>query len=74
MVNKWGVLKFKLLCNSGNTSDILIQSLESRLDALLLRSGFARTIYQARQLVTHGHLKKSWHTSLIFAIFHASKK
>lgn len=39
----------------GNTSDNLIQLLESRLDALVLRSGFALTIYQARQLVSHGH-------------------
>lgn len=45
----------KAVAKTGNTSDNLIQSLESRLDALVLRSGFARTIYQARQLVTHGH-------------------
>ena len=30
--------------------------LETRLDALVLRSGFARTIYQARQAVSHGHV------------------
>lgn len=41
----------------GNTGDILIQLLESRLDALVYRSGLARTIYAARQYVTHGHIK-----------------
>ena len=41
----------------GNTSDILLQLIETRLDALVLRSGFARSIYQARQLVSHGHFR-----------------
>ncbi len=39
----------------GNTGDNLIGLLESRLDNLVLRGGFARTIYQARQAVNHGH-------------------
>jgi small subunit ribosomal protein S4 len=34
----------------------LLADLETRLDALVLRAGFARTIYQARQAVTHGHI------------------
>jgi small subunit ribosomal protein S4 len=38
------------------TGDALIGLLESRLDALVLRSGFAKTIYQARQFVSHGHI------------------
>lgn len=42
---------------TGNTSDIMLQLLETRLDALVLRSGFARSIYQARQLVSHGHFR-----------------
>ncbi len=42
---------------SGNTTDNLIQAIESRLDALVLRAGLAPTIYAARQLVTHGHIK-----------------
>lgn len=41
----------------GNTSDILLQLIECRMDALILRAGFARSIYQARQLVSHGHFK-----------------
>jgi small subunit ribosomal protein S4 len=40
----------------GNTGDKLIQLLESRLDSVVYRSGIARTIYQARQLVTHQHI------------------
>ncbi|MCC6457484.1 MAG: 30S ribosomal protein S4 [Caldilineaceae bacterium] len=40
----------------GNTGDNLVQMLEMRLDALVLRGGLARTIYAARQLVTHGHM------------------
>ncbi len=41
---------------TGNTGDILVQLLESRLDALVFRSGLARTIYAARQYVSHGHI------------------
>lgn len=40
----------------GKTGEELIIELESRLDALVLRAGFARTIYQARQVVTHRHV------------------
>jgi small subunit ribosomal protein S4 len=40
----------------GKTGEALIQELESRLDATVLRAGFARTIYQARQFVTHQHV------------------
>jgi small subunit ribosomal protein S4 len=40
----------------GNTGDNLLQMLEMRLDAIVLRGGLARTIYAARQLVTHGHI------------------
>ncbi len=41
---------------TGNTADLLIQLLESRLDAVVLRSGLARTIYAARQYVSHKHI------------------
>jgi small subunit ribosomal protein S4 len=40
----------------GKTGDALVALLETRLDALVLRSGLARTIYQARQMVSHGHI------------------
>jgi small subunit ribosomal protein S4 len=39
----------------GKTGDNLIAVLESRLDATVLRAGFARTIYQARQMASHKH-------------------
>src|SRR4030081_307247 len=39
----------------GKTGENLIELLERRLDAVVLRAGFTRTIYQARQLVVHGH-------------------
>ncbi len=40
----------------GNTVDNLIQLLETRLDAMVYRAGLARTIYAARQYVSHGHI------------------
>ncbi len=40
----------------GNPAEKLIQLLETRLDALVLRAGFAPTIYAARQCVSHGHV------------------
>jgi small subunit ribosomal protein S4 len=41
----------------GKTGEALISELETRLDSLVLRSGIARTIYQARQMVVHGHIE-----------------
>ncbi len=41
----------------GVTGDNLLKLLESRLDALVLRAGFARSIFAARQFVGHGHIK-----------------
>jgi small subunit ribosomal protein S4 len=40
----------------GRTGDVLVELLEMRLDAIVLRSGLARTIAQARQLVVHRHI------------------
>ena len=40
----------------GNTGELLLQILESRLDNAIRRSGFVRTIWAARQMVTHGHV------------------
>ena len=39
----------------GKTGDTMIALLERRLDAVVHRSGLSRTVYQARQLVAHGH-------------------
>ena len=41
----------------GKAGEALIIELERRLDALLLRSGLSRTIYQSRQMVVHGHIE-----------------
>ena len=41
---------------SGLTGESLVELLEMRLDALVLRAGFARTIAQARQAVVHRHI------------------
>lgn len=38
------------------TGEKLLQLLESRLDTIVYRSGFAATLAAARQLVTHGHV------------------
>jgi len=40
----------------GNTGERLVEFLECRLDNVVFRSGFARTIPAARQLVNHGHV------------------
>lgn len=40
----------------GLTGENLVELLEMRLDALVLRAGFARTTAQARQMVTHRHI------------------
>lgn len=40
----------------GVTGEVLLQLLESRLDNIVFRLGFARTRRQARQLVSHKHI------------------
>ena len=41
---------------TGATGDQLLELLESRLDNVVYRSGFAKSRSQARQLVTHAHI------------------
>lgn len=41
----------------GDTPDILIGLLESRLDAIIYRAKFVPTIFAARQFINHGHVK-----------------
>ena len=49
---------FKKASNiKGDTSQILIELLERRLDATVYRMKFVPTIFSARQLVNHGHVK-----------------
>jgi small subunit ribosomal protein S4 len=40
----------------GKTGEVLLQILESRLDNVVYRAGFAKSRDMARQLVRHGHL------------------
>jgi small subunit ribosomal protein S4 len=46
----------KAIHASGNPVDNLIRKFETRLDAFVLRSGYAKTIYAARQYVNHRHI------------------
>jgi len=48
-----GILEKK----STDPQDKLFEALETRLDNVVYRSGFARTRREARQLVGHGHIK-----------------
>jgi small subunit ribosomal protein S4 len=41
----------------GNTAELLIGLLESRLDAIVYRAKFVPTVFAARQFVNHGHVK-----------------
>jgi small subunit ribosomal protein S4 len=44
------------LAEKGNSAELLVKSLEGRLDNVALRAGFAPTRQAARQMVSHGHL------------------
>ena len=52
----WNIFK-KASNTKGDTSQILIELLERRLDATVYRMKFVPTIFAARQLVNHGHVK-----------------
>lgn len=47
----------KSLGEKGKTALLFMQRLECRLDNVVFRLGFGRTIFAAQQLVTHGHIK-----------------
>ena len=42
--------------NSRSTAQVLLEFLEMRLDNVIYRLGFAKTINSARQLITHQHI------------------
>lgn len=46
----------KAIHEKGSSAEILVRLLESRLDNVALRSGYATTRQAARQMVSHGHL------------------
>ena len=41
----------------GNTTENLIGFLERRLDIIIYRAKFATTVFSARQLINHGHIR-----------------
>jgi small subunit ribosomal protein S4 len=45
----------KAVKKRGNSGDILLQLLETRLDNVIYRLGFAKSRKTARQLINHGH-------------------
>ncbi len=47
----------KALSKRGDTTENLIALLESRLDTVVYRGKFAPTVFSARQLINHGHIK-----------------
>ena len=40
----------------GNTGEALLKVLEQRIDNVIRRAGFTRTVWASRQLVVHGHV------------------
>jgi|TARA_B110000211_G_scaffold169902_1_gene191718 small subunit ribosomal protein S4 len=47
----------KALSKRGDTTENLIALLESRLDTVIYRGKFAMTVFAARQLINHGHIR-----------------
>ena len=47
----------KALSKKGDTTENLIALLESRLDTVIYRAKFAPTVFAARQMINHGHIK-----------------
>ena len=47
----------KALQKKGNTTENLVGLLERRLDTVIYRAKFASTVFSARQLINHGHIK-----------------
>ena len=47
----------KALSKRGDTTENLIALLESRLDTVIYRAKFALTVFAARQMINHGHIK-----------------
>ena len=45
------------LSKKGDTTENLIALLESRLDTIIYRAKFAPTVFSARQIINHGHIK-----------------
>jgi small subunit ribosomal protein S4 len=47
---------FSVQKKKGDTKELIVSMLETRLDNIVYRLGFAKTRYMARQIVSHGHI------------------
>ena len=47
----------KALAKKGDTTENLVALLESRLDTVIYRAKFATTVFSARQMINHGHIR-----------------
>ncbi|MCH9609670.1 MAG: 30S ribosomal protein S4 [Chlamydiales bacterium] len=57
LLEKQLVSSFKAAASKkGNTAQLFMQHLECRLDNIVYRLRFARTIFAAQQLISHGHI------------------
>jgi len=71
-LTKIGLLKAESTIDSIlglRTKDLL----ERRLQTIVFRKGLAKTIYQARQLVVHGHYSYSWKKSYVAWLYSACR-
>ena len=47
----------KAILKKGNTTENLVGLLERRLDTVIYRAKFTTTVFSARQLINHGHIR-----------------
>ena len=57
MKDNSGMYTVKHYKKKGNTTENLVALLERRLDTVIYRAKFAPTVFSARQLINHGHIK-----------------
>jgi small subunit ribosomal protein S4 len=55
--NQFRLAYQKAVRSRGVTGEVLLQSLERRLDNVVLKLGFASSRWQARQVISHGHVQ-----------------
>jgi small subunit ribosomal protein S4 len=55
--NQFRLVYQKAVRSRGVTGEVLLQTLERRLDNVVLKLGFASSRWQSRQLISHGHIK-----------------
>jgi len=55
--NQFRLVYQKAVRSRGVTGEVLLQMLERRLDNVVLKLGFASSRWQARQIISHGHIR-----------------